>query len=460
MYKVLLADDEPSIIESMKENIDWAKYNAEVAYCASNGKEAHEIIVEKEPDIAILDIRMPGYSGLDLSKMIFQNGLKTKVIILSGYAEFSYAQKAIQYNVLGYCLKPVEYEEIIQLIVKAIDTIDEKGALLSQDSFLEAIETNDLDRIKTYMASNDLSTDKFYLAASLSQSPIFTNGVFAFKAGSNLYGYLSNNPFVKDGLKRYITSGEATGIAIYPTSLNAKSLRMSIYNSIAMCYQSFIDPEVTICDEYYDSHSIKIVSDIQNALSFSNKESVLKLLAELKVSPDKKKMSVHSLQQLVNGILTNTTLIKDESDDYIYNYKQLTGLYSSIDECIDNLIEKLSQSNKEPEAGASISNFYFLKIMKYINTYYTNDISLKDVADVVNLNPNYISQMFKKATGTTFTKYLTDLRIKNAQNLLLQTTDSINEISLKTGFNDYFYFLKIFKKYTGKTPSEYRSTAK
>jgi two-component system response regulator YesN len=227
-----------------------------------------------------------------------------------------------------------------------------------------------------------------------------------------------------------------------------------------MCYQSFIDPEATICDEYYDSHSIKIVSDIQNALSFSNRESVLKLLSELKNSPDKKKMSVHSLQQLVNGILTNTTLIKDESDDYIYNYKQLTGLYSSIDECIDNLIEKLSQSNKEPEAGASISNFYFLKIMKYINTYYTNDISLKDVADVVNLNPNYISQMFKKATGTTFTKYLTDLRIKNAQNLLLQTTDSINEISLKTGFNDYFYFLKIFKKYTGKTPSEYRNTAK
>lgn len=95
--------------------------------------------------------------------------------------------------------------------------------------------------------------------------------------------------------------------------------------------------------------------------------------------------------------------------------------------------------------------------MKYINSCYTENITLKDVANVVNLNPNYISQVFKKTTGTTFSHYLTNLRIDTAKKLLTTTNSSINDVSIQAGFNDYFYFLKTFKKYTGKTPSEFRN---
>ena len=120
MYHVLLADDEPSIIQSMKNAIAWDKYGMEVTYTANSGEEALNILMTNPPDIAILDIRMPGHNGLELSKYISQNELKTQVIIVSGYAEFSYAQKAIQYNVLGYCLKPVEYDEITSLLLRAV----------------------------------------------------------------------------------------------------------------------------------------------------------------------------------------------------------------------------------------------------------------------------------------------------------------------------------------------------
>lgn len=95
--------------------------------------------------------------------------------------------------------------------------------------------------------------------------------------------------------------------------------------------------------------------------------------------------------------------------------------------------------------------------MKYINTCYSENITLKDVAKVVNLNPNYISQVFKRTTGTTFSHYLTNLRITHAKKLLTTTNISINDVSIQSGFNDYFYFLKTFKKYTGKTPSEFRN---
>lgn len=74
------------------------------------------------------------------------------------------------------------------------------------------------------------------------------------------------------------------------------------------------------------------------------------------------------------------------------------------------------------------------------------------------MNPNYISQMFKRETGITFTHYITELRINDAKLLLTSSNTSILDISIKVGYNDYFYFLRIFKKVTGKTPSQWRQT--
>ncbi len=124
---------------------------------------------------------------------------------------------------------------------------------------------------------------------------------------------------------------------------------------------------------------------------------------------------------------------------------------------LDSLLQLLN-TTPDPQEESDLSNVYFLKIVKYINTFYYENITLKDVARIVSLNPNYISQLFKKSAGTTFSHYLTNQRITQAKKLLTTTDISINEVSLKTGFNDYFYFLKTFKKYTGHTPSEYRTT--
>lgn len=147
MYQVLLADDEPSVLESMKEHIDWEQYGTQAAYTALTGKQAYDILTTSTPDIAILDIRMPGYSGLELSRIISQNKLKTQVIIVSGYAEFSYAQKAIQYGVPGYCLKPVEY-------------------------------------------------DVYYPLASISEHPLSIPSTLIFRIGPSQYGYLAAPPWI------------------------------------------------------------------------------------------------------------------------------------------------------------------------------------------------------------------------------------------------------------------------
>lgn len=120
MYQVLLADDEPSVIASLQKSIDWNGLGLELAGCAGSGREALALFGQKRIDIALLDIRMPGMSGLELCEELRRRNENIQLIIISGYAEFSYAERAIRYGVLGYCLKPLEYEQITKLLVKAV----------------------------------------------------------------------------------------------------------------------------------------------------------------------------------------------------------------------------------------------------------------------------------------------------------------------------------------------------
>ena len=456
MYHVLLADDEPSIIQSMKNAIAWDKYGMEVTYTASSGEEALNILMTNPPDIAILDIRMPGHNGLELSKYISQNELKTQVIIVSGYAEFSYAQKAIQYNVLGYCLKPVEYDEITSLLLRAVRNLESSSSFISASDFLEAIESNQVDMISHYLEENHFLYNNYYLASSISENPLPLADSLCFCTGTSQYGYLSHKPFLVSELEALSDNPAIRGIGIYPTSVSINDLHNSFYRCLAMGYHYFINPEMKVCTTYHDFHSLPHTSLIENAVNLAAKDKLISLLEQLMDREYHQLFSIHSAQQLYNMIISNSRLIPNSQDYYIHHYRQLTHEYSSFQTMLESLIQMLDTSPEPEETQEQISNSYFLKIMKYINTYYNENISLKDIAEVVNMNPNYISQVFKKSTGTTFSRYLTDLRINHAKKLLETTNTSINDISLQTGFNDYFYFLKTFKKYTGKTPSEYR----
>lgn len=456
MYKVLLADDEASIIESMKDHISWSEYQLEVAYTASTGKQAYDIILNNAPDIAILDIRMPGYSGLELSKIIFTQQLKTQVIIVSGYAEFSYAQKAIQYGVLGYCLKPVEYDEITTLLIKAVRNLTSFVPTNTADDFLNAISENDDEKIKSFLSANGLSSNKYYLASSISDVPLFTHSsVLPLCIGSSQYGYISTLEFCEEDISPTVSF---QGVGIYPSSVCFEELRSAFYKCLAMCYVYFINPSCSVSTQYQEFSALPLTSAIQNAVSFTEKDRLMQLLNQLKDPAYSDQFTIHSAQQLHNLIISNQKLTHNAQDYYIYNYQQLVHEYDSFHDMIDNLILLIQNAESETMEYEDISNSYFLKIMKYINSNYNQNITLKDVANVVNLNANYISQVFKKTTGSTFSHYLTNLRISNAQKQLLSTNASINEIATQSGFNDYFYFLKTFKKYTGKTPSEYRNS--
>ncbi|MDO4340526.1 MAG: response regulator [Eubacteriales bacterium] len=122
MYKIVIADDERMICEGLL-SLDWESNGMKVVGVAKNGVEAEEIIDSQIFDVLLTDIKMPGIGGLELVQYLKEANPATKVILLSGYGEFEYAQKAISLGVYGYILKPSTPKEIMEYVKSACEKI-------------------------------------------------------------------------------------------------------------------------------------------------------------------------------------------------------------------------------------------------------------------------------------------------------------------------------------------------
>ena len=116
MLKLIIADDERVIRETISNLIDWKSLDAELIGLCSNGLEAYDMIIDESPDIVLTDIKMPGMSGLELIRKISETDLDTQFVILSGYGEFEYAKEAMKYGVKQYVLKPCSQSKIEEAI--------------------------------------------------------------------------------------------------------------------------------------------------------------------------------------------------------------------------------------------------------------------------------------------------------------------------------------------------------
>ncbi|NLM10400.1 MAG: response regulator [Clostridiaceae bacterium] len=124
MLKAVIVDDEPSVLEGLRIFVDWHREGYEIVGEASDGASAFPIICEKQPDLVICDIRMPGLTGLELIEKIKSSAFHMpKFLILSGYSDFSYAQKAIQLGAIGYLIKPLDSEELVLELSRTAEII-------------------------------------------------------------------------------------------------------------------------------------------------------------------------------------------------------------------------------------------------------------------------------------------------------------------------------------------------
>src|SRR5690242_20336929 len=121
MYKILIVDDEKGIREGMRYLLNWEDYGVEIVGEASNGLEALSLISVHKPHIIITDIKMPIINGIELIKEIQVRQIETRIIILSGYDDFSYVREAMKYGAENYLLKPIDQEELTNSIREIVE---------------------------------------------------------------------------------------------------------------------------------------------------------------------------------------------------------------------------------------------------------------------------------------------------------------------------------------------------
>ncbi|OAB44360.1 response regulator [Paenibacillus glacialis] len=128
MYSLILVDDEEDVREGLLDEINWEEYGFQVVEKAENGREATELIERYVPDVVVTDIHMPFMNGLQLAEWIRNDYPNTKIIILTGYDEFEYAQKAIKLHIDEYILKPFSSKELVDILLKVKQQLDEETA--------------------------------------------------------------------------------------------------------------------------------------------------------------------------------------------------------------------------------------------------------------------------------------------------------------------------------------------
>ena len=124
MYKVVIVDDEPLIVEGLRKIVDWEKFGCIVVGTASSGKEGLELINRSGPDILFTDIRMPGMDGLTMVAALRSEHRDMHVIILTGYRDFEYARQALNLGVFRYLVKPSKMKELDEAMASIVERLD------------------------------------------------------------------------------------------------------------------------------------------------------------------------------------------------------------------------------------------------------------------------------------------------------------------------------------------------
>lgn len=205
MWKVMIADDENYMLEAMENLIDWKKMDCQLVYKAKNGQALLEQIKKNPPDIIITDIKMPLISGIEVAKYIYDNMLPIKVIILSAYAEFQYAQEAIKYDVCGYIIKTSVIEMLPGMIQKAIGKLSIPAETERENE--EYYSDDILGRLQKYIAVH--YTDKLNLtqiAQDIHANGSYLSRLYKTKTGQNLFDVINKMKLEK--AKEYMSQGK------------------------------------------------------------------------------------------------------------------------------------------------------------------------------------------------------------------------------------------------------------
>ncbi len=495
MYKALIVDDEVGSRNGVSQMLQTRKQWSICKLC-QDGEEALKAI-EDEPDIDLIitDIRMPRLDGLSLISQIRKKNARVFIIILTGYADFNYAKRALELRVYHYLLKPIDEQNFYTLIdhvEQALELRHNQNNIIQTDQdfqkfgdllFAEAVDLPKAEGLslfenKTGISLNHAGIFVFPLEETPSlklsrflhrlSAAFSVSRIFHYKGCIDCAILLSPS---KDMLSSFLnqeqqsSSQPLAGFALCPDSTGFPqafrqavcAMKQNIYTNTEQIFIRFPQKHPSFPQSLFEK--IKLQLYRYNLLDFND------VLYNFFDYVSEEKPNIFLLQDWISRLyqIGEEFARQHQIPPTVYEaywHPMLISLPSL--EAIQNdlfsfFAELLQYTNYSEDRG---DNQNIKRIQEYLSAHYQDNLSLRELSDILHLSYNYLSTTYASITGETLIEFLTNIRMEKAKKLLINTNAKIREISEQVGYNDPKYFIRRFKTQTGVTPKEYRSLYK
>lgn len=494
MFKVLIVDDEPFIRLGLKKMINWEDEGFSIIGEARNGIEALNILNIEKVDLVITDISMPKMDGISFVNELRKYDQNIKVVFLTGYREFEYAKQGISLGVKEYLLKPINPNELLNLLKNIKDLLEKE---LKIEKILDEISNKDIIDIiqgknkdteilnkyfdKNYINLCKVEIDNFdYIAEEWIKSGEYYNKIKYIK--DNIETRIENNcKFLEGELGNYylLFQSDFNNIDLLQgqTSIVLDDIKIKIITgewvNLQEIYLSYKSIKRNSQDyQLKQSKGAVGISEIipreieEKLIDYviegnSNVFNIVELIINNIKSEDADTYIVAiALQNVIEKIVTK---MKNEygyiSKLFLYdNYDKIyKNKYKDNEEIIDDFKEIIEEFlNLFGNFKVGYKGGIIRQACQYVVKNIDNDVSLANVSNELNISKNYFCALFKSETGENFLTFVTRTKMERAKVLLKNDNMKVYEVCDYLGYNDTTYFTRIFKKYSNMTPYEYK----
>ncbi len=464
MYKVIIADDEPLILAGLRHKVNWTALGFEIVAECADGQALLDAVTAKQPDLIVADIQMPHKTGLDVVQAI-HNIFPSKVILISGYSVFQYAQEALRCGVVDYLLKPVASHALQEAVLKAKQqlALESKEGKSQSLLFWHYLKTNlPLLTDEKLLQMLTLSGSRRYFWAMAAEGPLALKKPIRQETAILRYNERVNLVLVhadelpQDHAAFMVETFQFEGDAgIAKPFENIRDLLAAGDEAYLCLATGWVKHGVHLWPGENARPSVKhYLSQVKNAFAAGNDAAVSALLSEFPKYIASHRLNIKHVETLYNSLMA-MAMGEDDAQEYV-TWQELRVKYASIDDLLSALHDRLVSGGDEDEENVTMSKVIVFRVKMLLQSDYAQSISLQDMATRFHIDKSYLSSLFHSEVGETFTNYLTGIRVRHACEYLATTQLSHSKIALLCGFNTDSYMKKVFRKVLGTTPSAYR----
>lgn len=469
MYRVMIVDDEIWSVIGLKKILEEDAEHFQVVSETTDSLNALEQISIICPDVVITDIRMPEMSGIELIHNMKERGVKAEFVVISGFAEFSYVQQALQEGAIDYLLKPFDRNAVKLMLDKLYSKLESKRNVgdLECYSLLRDKKENVADLLQHNFRHElypKIQIVLLYYKNKDSKEIVFEVGegvqCLCLRIGPRKCLCIINSKvdkteaicdkieLINDKIEKAALSRVGDSIDLFEQLL--KETEITIMNS-------FVYPENKIfrykkSQRNVINHLEELIVDLHSNRRFRQISEIVSNLLDTFILND---MGVEDAVYLWNRMSLLFTKWSEDNNIILESLDiyELTERFSDMSEMCKYL--SLQYLNDKVEQIDTVKGTFF-EMLHYIEKNYAKELYLKELCNQFYINMSYCCVLFQRYKNMTFSQYLTDVRINKACELLKDYRITVSEACEMVGYKDYFYFNRVFKKKTGRTPSEYR----